>query len=70
MGGINVENKQVPTEMKQLLKRPDEREDVRITTYLEAELYEEVMRLKKAGISVKKVVNEAVADLLKKYKLL
>ena len=65
-----MENKQVPTEMKQLLKRPEEREDVRITTYLEAELYEEVMRLKRAGISVKKVVNEAVADLLKKYKLL
>ncbi|KGA97229.1 hypothetical protein AJ85_17065 [Alkalihalobacillus alcalophilus ATCC 27647 = CGMCC 1.3604] len=65
-----MENKQVPTEMKQLLKRPEEREDVRITTYLESELYEEVMRLKKAGISVKKVVNEAVADLLKKYNIL
>ncbi len=65
-----MENKQVPTEMKQLLKRPEEKEDVRITTYLEVELYEEVMRLKKAGISVKKVVNEAVTDLLKKYKLL
>ncbi|MFV2046291.1 hypothetical protein ACEWK1_02840 [Metabacillus sp. YM-086] len=65
-----MENKQVPTEMKQLLKRPEEKADVRITTYLEAELYEEVMRLKKAGISVKKVINEAVADLLRKYKLL
>lgn len=56
--------------MKQLLKRPRKQEDIRITTYLEAELYNEVMRLKHAGISVKKVVNEAVADLLKKYNLL
>ncbi|WP_342533880.1 hypothetical protein MHB40_03115 [Lysinibacillus sp. FSL K6-0057] len=60
----------IPEEMKQLLKRPAKQEDIRITTYLEAELYEEVMRLKCAGISVKKIVNEAVADLLKKYDLL
>ncbi|MFJ8263020.1 hypothetical protein ACIQ4I_13885 [Rummeliibacillus sp. NPDC094406] len=59
----------IPEEMKQLLKRPVKQEDIRITTYLEAELYDEVMRLKRAGISVKKVVNEAVADLLKKYDL-
>lgn len=59
-----------PDEMKQLLKRPTEQEDIRITTYLEADLYNEIMRLKRAGISVKKVVNEAVADLLKKYNLL
>lgn len=56
--------------MQQLLKRPAKQEDFRITTYLESELYEEVMRLKRAGISVKKIVNEAVADLLKKYDLL
>lgn len=60
----------IPNEMQQLLKRPIKQNDVRITTYLEAELYDEVMRLKCAGISVKKVVNEAVADLLKKYDLL
>ena len=63
-------NIEIPYEMKSLLKRPDKRSAIRITTYLEAELYEEVMRLKRAGISVKKVVNEAVADLLKKYDLL
>lgn len=60
----------IPEEMKQLLERPTMQKDIRITTYLEAELYNEVMRLKRAGISVKKVVNEAVADLLKKYDLL
>lgn len=60
----------IPLEMQQLLKRPVNQADVRITTYLEVELYEEVMSLKRAGISVKKVVNEAVADLLKKYNLL
>jgi len=57
-------------EMNQQLKRPTQQKDVRITTYLEAELYDEVMRLKRAGISVKKVVNEAVTDFLKKYDLL
>lgn len=60
----------IPTEMQQLLKRPDKQANIRITTYLEAELYDEVMRLKRAGISIKKVVNEAVADILKKYDLL
>ena len=65
-----MQNKGIPTEMKQLLKRPEAKEDVRITTYLESELYEEIMRLKKVGVSVKKVVNEAIADLLKKYNLL
>ncbi len=60
----------IPEEMKQLLKRPTLNDDIRITTYLEAELYNEVMRLKGAGISVKKVINEAVSDLLKKYNLL
>lgn len=67
---IRMENKELPLEMKQILKRPDKREDVRITTYLESELYDEVMRLKRAGVSVKKIVNKAVADLMKKYNLL
>lgn len=65
-----MSNQQVPEHMQQLLKRPKEQAAIRITTYLEPELYQEVMRLKQAGVSVKKVVNEAVADLLKKYQLL
>lgn len=65
-----MEEKQIHEVMKQFLKRPEKREDVRITTYLEAELFEEVMTLKKAGISIKKVINEAVADLLRKYDLI
>lgn len=56
--------------MKNLLRRPPEREPIRITTYLEAELYDELMTLKKAGISIKKVINEAVSDLLKKYQII
>lgn len=60
----------IQTKMGALLKRPLERQDLRITTYLEAELYDQVMTLKKAGISVKKVINEEVADLLKKYDLI
>ncbi len=61
---------EIQESMKQFLKRPLERKDVRITTYLEVELYDEIMRLKKAGISIKKVINEAVADILKKYDLI
>lgn len=62
--------KTVLEKMEQLLKRPAKQNDIRITTYLEADLYEEVMRLKRAGLSVKKIMNEAVTDLLKKYNLL
>lgn len=65
-----MDNKAIQEKMPTLLKRPDVRADIRITTYLEAELYDVVMDLKKAGISVKKIVNEAVADLLKKYDLI
>lgn len=61
---------EVREKMSNLLKRPPERRDLRITTYLEAELYDQLMTLKEAGISVKKVINEAVADLLKKYDLI
>ncbi len=39
-------------------------------TTLETELYDEVIRLKKAGISIKKVMNEAVGDLLVKYNII
>lgn len=60
----------VTESMNNLLKRPITREDVRITTYLEAELYDEIMRLKRAGISIKKLVNVALADLLKKYDII
>ena len=56
--------------MQQFLKRPAERKDVRITTYLEVELYDQMMQLKRAGISIKKVINEAVADILRKYDLI
>lgn len=56
--------------MEQLLKRPAKQNDIRITTYLEADLYDEIMRLKRAGLSVKKIMNEAVTDLLKKYGLI
>ncbi|WP_312505951.1 hypothetical protein [Lysinibacillus sp.] len=63
-------DKQLLENMEQLLKRPTKKNDIRITTYLEADLYDEVMRLKCAGLSVKKIMNEAVADLLKKYDLL
>lgn len=62
--------KTVLENMEQLLKRPQKQNDIRITTYLEADLYEEIMRLKHAGLSVKKIMNEAVTDLLKKYDLL
>lgn len=62
--------REIPREMEQLLKRPGNRSDKRITTYLEAELYDELMRLKQMGVSIKKVVNEAVYDLLSKYELL
>lgn len=62
--------KTVLENIEQLLKRPTKQNDIRITTYLEADLYEEVMRLKRAGLSVKKILNEAVTDLLKKYDLL
>ena len=65
-----MSNEHVPEQMKDLLKRPKEQAAIRITTYLEPELYQEVMRLKQAGVSIKKVVNEAVADLLKKHHLL
>lgn len=60
----------LPEAIKTLLKRPLERADIRITTYLEAELFDEVMTLKKAGISIKKVINEAISDLLKKYEII
>jgi len=65
-----MSNEQVPKHMKDLLKRPKEQAAIRITTYLEPELYQEVMRLKQAGISIKKVMNKAVADLLNKHHLL
>ena len=56
--------------MQGFLKRPVERKDVRITTYLEVELYDQMMQLKRAGISIKKVINEAVGDILRKYDLI
>ena len=56
--------------MDSLLRRPEKREDIRITSYLEPELFDIVMNLKKNGISIKKFLNEAVADLLKKYDLI
>jgi hypothetical protein len=65
-----MKNTQIKSNMKQLLKRPKKRNDIRITTYLEAELYDEIVSLKKAGISIKKVINEAVADLLVKYDII
>jgi hypothetical protein len=65
-----MSNEQVPERMQGLLKRSREQAAIRITTYLEPELYQEVIRLKQAGISIKKVVNEAVSDLLKKYNLI
>ncbi len=65
-----MKNNQIPEGMEDLLKKQSKQKDVRITTYLETELYDEVMRLKKADISIKKVMNEAVADLLKKYKII
>ena len=65
-----MSKEQVPEHMRQLLKRPKEQVAIRITTYLEPELYQEVMRLKQAGVSIKKVMNKAVADLLNKHHLL
>lgn len=62
--------KTVLQNMEQLLKRPAKQNDIRITTYLEADLYDEIMRLKCAGLSIKKIMNEAVTDLLKKYDLI
>lgn len=62
--------KDIHENMEQFLKRPEKRADIRITTYLEVELYDEIMTLKKAGISIKKVINESVSDLLKKYKII
>ena len=56
--------------MQGFLKRPVETKDVRITTYLEVELYDQMMQLKRAGITIKKVINEAVADVLRKYDLI
>lgn len=65
-----MKNSQIPEGMEDLLKKQSRQKDVRITTYLESELYDEVMRLKRAGISIKKVINEAVADLLVKYNII
>lgn len=65
-----MKTNEIPTEMEDLLRRPAKKQDIRITTYLEAELYEEIMTLKRAGISIKKVINEAVADLLRKYDII
>ena len=65
-----MKKNQIPEGMEELLKKSSKQEDVRITTYLETELYDEVMRLKRAGISIKKVMNEAVTDLLSKYNII
>lgn len=67
---VNNRENTIPEPMTNLLKRPPAREDVRITTYLEAELYDELMSLKNAGISIKKLVNVAIGDLLKKHDII
>lgn len=65
-----MNNNQIPEGMEDLQRRSSKSDDVRITTYLERDLYNEIMRLKKANISIKKVINEAVSDILKKYKII
>lgn len=65
-----MKNNQIPEGMEELLKKSNKQEDVRITTYLETELYNKVIMLKSAGISIKKVMNEAVTDLLNKYNII
>lgn len=65
-----MKNNQIPEGMEDLVKKQSKQKDVRITTYLGTELYDEVMRLKRAGISIKKVMNEAVTDLLSKYNII
>lgn len=60
----------VPKGMEALLKHVDNKTSKRITTYLEPELYEKVMWLKSHGISVKKLINRAVSDLLEKHEVI
>lgn len=60
----------LPTSLENLLNRPVSETDTRITNYLETVLYQELMLLKKAGISIKKVINVAVSDFLLKHNII
>lgn len=50
-----------------LMRHTPDAAPVRITTYIDEDLHHELMKLKKAGISITKVINKAVGDLLKKH---
>jgi len=63
-------DKQYNDQLQELLRQGAEPAPVRITTYLDEDLHEELMRLKDAGISIKKLMNRAVTEFLKRQGIL
>lgn len=63
-------DKQFNEQLQELLRQGTDTAPVRITTYLDEDLHIELMRLKEAGISIKKLINRAVTEFLNRQGIL
>ena len=54
-------------DLSDIFKLQKKRADIRVTTYIEADLYDVVTRLKEEGIIVKKLFNESLREFLTRH---